>query len=247
MLKLIRWCSIVCALLAMPAIAQAQSAYPDRPIRFVIAFPPGGATDTFFRLISNELATELGASIVIENKGGAGGYIAWQMVAASPADGYTVLVAENAIGINQALFKKHPSGFNPLIGVSGDDRFVSMTDAYDKGLRKTLARACLEEGIVAHEGVYMWFSGPSFETPAEIRMARLLGADLVGMSTVPEVILARRLGLKAAALSLVTNLGAGMLNASPSHGETKEIALAGAQGLQRLLRAFLRLHDDQIS
>ncbi len=114
MLKLIRWCSIVCALLAMPAIAQAQSTYPDRPIRFVIAFPPGGATDTFFRLISNELATELGASIVIENKGGAGGYIAWQMVAASPNDGYTVLVAENALGINQALFKKHPSGFNPL-------------------------------------------------------------------------------------------------------------------------------------
>jgi tripartite-type tricarboxylate transporter receptor subunit TctC len=83
-------------------------------VRFVIAFPPGGATDTFFRVISNELATALGGSIVIENKGGAGGYIAWQMVAASPPDGYTVLVAENALGINQALFKKHPSGFNPL-------------------------------------------------------------------------------------------------------------------------------------
>jgi tripartite-type tricarboxylate transporter receptor subunit TctC len=114
MLRFIRWCSIVCALLGIPALAQAQSAYPDRPIRFVVAFPPGGATDTFFRLISNELAAELGQSIVVENKGGAGGYIAWQMVAASPADGYTVLVAENALGINQALFKKHPSGFNPL-------------------------------------------------------------------------------------------------------------------------------------
>jgi tripartite-type tricarboxylate transporter receptor subunit TctC len=114
MLRFVRWSLILSALLALPVAAQAQPNYPDRPIRFVIAFPPGGATDTFFRQISNELAIALGGSIVIENKGGAGGYIAWQAVAASPADGYTVLVGENAIGINQALFKKHPSGFNPL-------------------------------------------------------------------------------------------------------------------------------------
>lgn len=114
MLCVIRWCSIALALCCIPPTARAQGSYPDRPIRFVIAFPPGGATDTFFRLISNELGTALGQSAVIENKGGAGGYIAWQMVAAAPADGYTVLVAENALGINQALFKKHPSGFNPL-------------------------------------------------------------------------------------------------------------------------------------
>ena len=115
MLRFIRWCSIASALLAAAPFAQAQSSYPDRPIKFVVAFPPGGATDTFFRVISPELGQALGnASIVIENKGGAGGYIAWQYVAASPADGYTVLVGENAIGINQALFKQHPSGFNPL-------------------------------------------------------------------------------------------------------------------------------------
>jgi tripartite-type tricarboxylate transporter receptor subunit TctC len=114
MLRLIRWGSILCALLGFAPLAAAQDSYPDHPIKFVVAFPPGGATDTFFRLISNELGTALGQSAVIENKGGAGGYIAWQYVAASPADGYTVLVAENALGINQALFKKHPSGFNPL-------------------------------------------------------------------------------------------------------------------------------------
>jgi tripartite-type tricarboxylate transporter receptor subunit TctC len=114
MLNLVRWCAIACALAGLPAPVHAQGSYPDRPIRFVVAFPPGGATDTFFRLISNELATALGQAVVIENKGGAGGYIGWQMVAASPPDGYTVLVAENALGINQALFKKHPSGFNPL-------------------------------------------------------------------------------------------------------------------------------------
>src|SRR6185312_8217153 len=114
MTRFMRWCTILGTLLFIPTLAPAQGTYPDRPVRFIIAFPPGGATDTFFRVISPELGTALGQSIVIENKGGAGGYIAWQMVAASPADGYTVLVAENALGINQALFKNHPSGFNPL-------------------------------------------------------------------------------------------------------------------------------------
>jgi tripartite-type tricarboxylate transporter receptor subunit TctC len=128
MLNFVRWCSIVCAL-GLPATVQAQGSYPQRPVKFVIAFPPGGATDTFFRVISNELGTALGGSIVIENKGGAGGYIAWQMVAASPADGYTVLVAENALGINTALYKKHPSGFNPLrdydaVGAMGNTPLV---------------------------------------------------------------------------------------------------------------------------
>src|ERR1044071_305096 len=115
MLRFIRCCSMILALTGFTQVAQAQANYPDRPVKFVIAFPPGGATDTFFRMISNELGIALGQSVVIENKGGAGGYIAWQMVATSPADGYTVLVGENAIGINQALFKKHPSGFNPLV------------------------------------------------------------------------------------------------------------------------------------
>jgi tripartite-type tricarboxylate transporter receptor subunit TctC len=114
MTHVIRWCLALCALLISPAIAPAQGTYPDRPIRFVVAFPPGGATDTFFRQISNELAQALGASIVIENKGGAGGYVGWQYVASSAPDGYTFLVAENALGINPALYKKHPSGFDPL-------------------------------------------------------------------------------------------------------------------------------------
>jgi len=114
MTHVVRWCLTLCALLAAPALASAQSNYPDRPVRFVVAFPPGGATDTFFRQIQNELGQALGASIVIENKGGAGGYVGWQLVASSPPDGYTFLVAENALGINPALYKKHPSGFDPL-------------------------------------------------------------------------------------------------------------------------------------
>ena len=133
------------------------------------------------------------------------------------------------------------SGLNPLIGATGDDRFVALTDAYDKRLRARLKRAASAASIAnLREGVYMWFSGPSFETPAEVRMAKILGADLVGMSTVPEVIIARRIGLRVAALSVVTNFATGVAGGNPSHGETKDVALSGSVALKRLLRAFVR-------
>jgi tripartite-type tricarboxylate transporter receptor subunit TctC len=114
MLNFVRLFSIVCVLLGLPAVAQAQGTYPDRPVRFVISFPPGGATDTYFRQLTVELGQELGQPVVIENRGGGGGYIGWQSVANAPPDGYTLMVAENAIGISQALYKNHQSGFNPL-------------------------------------------------------------------------------------------------------------------------------------
>ena len=131
------------------------------------------------------------------------------------------------------------SGANPLIGMEGDGRFVPMVDAYDPGLRARLVAAAASAGLGLGEGVYLWVSGPSFETPAEIRMARLLGADLVGMSTVPEVILARRHGLAVAALSIVTNMGAGLMGGAPSHDETKAVAVQAAGDLARLMRSFL--------
>jgi tripartite-type tricarboxylate transporter receptor subunit TctC len=114
MMGFIRWCTILCALLTTPALAQAQSTYPDRPVRFVISFPPGGATDTYFRQLTGELSAALGQPVVIENRGGAGGYIGWLAVANAEPDGYTLLVAENAIGISQALYKNHQTGFDPL-------------------------------------------------------------------------------------------------------------------------------------
>ncbi|HEV2556542.1 MAG TPA: purine-nucleoside phosphorylase [Bosea sp. (in: a-proteobacteria)] len=132
------------------------------------------------------------------------------------------------------------NGPNPLVGDAGDGRFVPMVDAYDPALRAGLARAATAEGLSLGEGVYMWFSGPSFETPAEIRMAQVMGADLVGMSTVPEVILARRQGLRVAGLSIVTNMGAGLHGGAPHHDETKDVAGWAAADLARLLRAFLR-------
>jgi purine-nucleoside phosphorylase len=131
------------------------------------------------------------------------------------------------------------NGPNPLVGDTGDGRFVPMVDAYDPHLRGRLRRAAETARIALGEGVYMWFSGPSFETPAEIRMAKLLGADLVGMSTVPETILARRCGLHVAGLSIVTNMGAGLDGGAPHHAETRDVAAMAAGPLRRLLGAFL--------
>ncbi len=127
------------------------------------------------------------------------------------------------------------SGSNPLFGEPSDRRFVGLTGAYDADLRKALVDSAGEEDLPLHRGVYMWFSGPSFETPAEIRMARLLGANAVGMSTVPEVILARFCGLRVAACSIITNLAAGMTGAELSHQETKDMAPEGGRKLQRIL------------
>lgn len=132
------------------------------------------------------------------------------------------------------------AGANPLIGEPSDARFVPMTEAYDPQLRAALQSAAAAEGIALPEGVYCWFSGPSFETPAEIRAAKVLGADAVGMSTVPEVILARFLGLRVAAVSVVTNMGAGLSSEAISHDHTKAMAPLGAAKFERILRRFLR-------
>ncbi len=135
------------------------------------------------------------------------------------------------------------SGLNPLIGEPTDARFVPMTDAHDPGLRAALRAAAQAEGVALPEGVYAWYSGPSFETPAEIRAIRTLGGDAVGMSTVPEVILARFLGLKVAAISTITNMAAGLSDEKISHEHTKAMAPLGAAKLERLLRRFLNMQN----
>lgn len=142
----------------------------------------------------------------------------------------SVMVVEDHI----ALF-----GPNPLIGEAGDSRFVPMNDAYDPGLRAAIAHGAARRRVALHEGVYAWVTGPSFETPAEIRALRVLGADAVGMSTVPEVILARHAGLKVAALSMITNLAAGLAPDAPSHAETKAVATTGAAAMEAVIRGFL--------
>ena len=126
---------------------------------------------------------------------------------------------------------------SPLVGSGGSERFVNMVDAYDPALRAHARRVAQAQAQAAtlFEGVYAWAFGPQFETPAEIRMLRLLGADAVGMSTVPETILARHLGLRVLALSFITNLGAGMSPEKLSHAHTLQQAQLGSLAASRLL------------
>ena len=128
---------------------------------------------------------------------------------------------------------------SPLFGEPGDDRFVDMGNAYDRTLASQARAAAAAAGIRLHEGVYAWFLGPQFETPAEIRFARMIGAQAVGMSTVPETILARHAGIKVLALSLMTNMAAGMDAQALSHAHTMATAKAGEAQAVALMQALL--------
>jgi xanthosine phosphorylase len=132
-------------------------------------------------------------------------------------------------------------GVNPLTGPNDDaigPRFPSLRDAYDPELRATLHDTAKELGIALAEGVYLATAGPSFETPAEIRAFRTLGADAVGMSTVPEAILARHAGLKVVAVSAITNLAEGMGGEDLSHEQTLKYASQAAGDLTNLIIEF---------
>jgi len=134
-------------------------------------------------------------------------------------------------------------GFSPLTGPNDDaagPRFPSLRDAYDPELRARLHRAAEALGTELHDGVYLAVRGPAFETPAEIRAFRTLGADLVGMSTVPEVIAARHAGLRVAAVSAVTNLAEGMGGEELSHEQTLRVAQQGAARLGPLIERFVQ-------
>ena len=114
---------------------------------------------------------------------------------------------------------------NPLVGPNEDalgERFFDMSEAYDKGLRDVAEAACRAASVRSHRGVYLATSGPSFETPAEIRAFRALGADAVGMSTVPEVTAARHMGIRVVGLSCITNMAAGVLDQKLDHREVLE-------------------------
>jgi xanthosine phosphorylase len=134
------------------------------------------------------------------------------------------------------------TGANPLVGPNDErfgPRFPDMTVAYDRDLRRRLAGAATSLGITLHEGVYMALMGPNFETPAEIRAFRTMGADAVGMSTVPECLVARHSGMRVAALSTLTNLAAGMTDEELSHEQSLAVGAEAAKDLRRLLPAFL--------
>lgn len=130
-------------------------------------------------------------------------------------------------------------GANPLVGWPGPEGgfpFVPMRDAYDPSLRALMSEVAVGLGIRLQQGVYAGLLGPSYETPAEVRMLRTLGADVVGMSTVPEVIAARALGMRVVGLSLVTNAAAGV---GLSHDEVLEAGRQAAQRMKLLASAFI--------
>ena len=164
--------------------------------------------------------------------------------------GCAVLVQTNAAGSLQAamgpgslmVLNDHLNlpQRSPLVGESGSGRFVDMVNAYDPVLRQTALGVAKREGIAMHEGVYAWNLGPQFETVAEIRMFQRLGADAVGMSTVPETILARRAGMKVLALSLITNMAAGLSDESLSHAHTLEQARMVNAKASRLLAEVIK-------
>ena len=130
---------------------------------------------------------------------------------------------------------------NPLIGpvVDGDERFPDMSEPYDHGLRSILREVALDIGIPVTEGVYAGLLGPSYETPAEVRMLRWMGADAVGMSTVPEVLTARAIGMRVAGVSCITNHAAGMTNQPLSHHEVLEVGVRVQESFERLVRGFV--------
>jgi purine-nucleoside phosphorylase len=128
---------------------------------------------------------------------------------------------------------------SPLIGAPGSERFVGMVDAYDLTLRLHAHAVAKESGVSLHEGVYAWAFGPQFETPAEVRMLAQWGADAVGMSTVLETIVARHAGMRVLALSIVTNLGAGLSDESLSHAHTLAQAKLGSGPASALLAQII--------
>lgn len=131
---------------------------------------------------------------------------------------------------------------NPLSGPleAGDERFPDMSAPYDAGLRDLLHAVARSQGVLLHDGVYCGLLGPTYETPAEVRMLEKLGVDAVGMSTVPEVIVARAMGMRVAAISLITNPAAGLALAPLNHEEVLDVGRHAAGAFEALVTEFVR-------
>lgn len=170
----------------------------------------------------------------------------------------TIVLTNAAGGINPAygqgalvLLSDHINlqGANPLIGPNDErfgPRFPDMTEAYSRALRNIAFSEASRLGIELHEGVYAALPGPNYETPAEIRYLRAIGADLVGMSTVPEVIVARHMGIAVLAISCVTNMAAGLSEGTITHEEVLTIGARVRGTLLALIAAVLPKIAEQI-
>jgi purine-nucleoside phosphorylase len=230
----------------------AKVAYADLP-----GFPPVGVAGHSGEL----LAGRLGRTPVLILSGRAHYYEGLSLaeitfpIRVLAAFGITDLLLTNAAGGIRPSFKRgdfmvltdhiNLLGSNPLRGpVHGDlPRFVDMTQAYDSSLRALLLQAGKSARIMLHSGVYLAVPGPSYETPAEIRAFATLGADAVGMSTVPETIVARQCGLAVAGLSCITNLAAGCGPGLLHHSEVIDTVQKMKTPAARLLHAFAQLYE----
>ncbi len=170
------------------------------------------------------------------------------IIGALKASAVETLIITNAAGslLNQVpgsimLIKDYLNftGQSPLFGCPHDQRFVNMANAYNADFRYYFKQIARQHKIPLSQGVYAWMAGPQFETPAEIKAIRQLGADAVGMSTVPETILARYHGMKVAGLSVITNYGAGMDDGGISHDQTLSYAPKAANDMKQLIAGFL--------
>jgi purine-nucleoside phosphorylase len=231
-------------------VPDARASYEEIP-----GFVPSSVTGHPGELIIGRLANE--PIIVLAGRSHYYEGHSMSMVAfavrALAAYGVRALILTNAAGgINPRLrpgefmlLRDHINfmGANPLRGAVADHLpcFVDLTQVYDPGLTRLLQRAGKACGVKVRSGVYLAVSGPSYETPAEIRAFRLLGADAVGMSTVPEAITARQCGLKVAALSCITNRAAG-LGGPLSHREVLETSSKVQESAGKLLFHFARLY-----
>ncbi len=240
-------------------LGSGLAAFADRLERAVVipyeeipAFPISKVPGHPGRLVVGELRVEGGTIPIAAMQGRVHAYEGWS--AEDTAFGARVLcalrvklllVTNAAGGINPSYAPGdlvRISGQNPLVGDNDDrlgPRFPDLSDAYDPALGALLAETAASLGIPLRSGVYACMLGPSYETPAEVRMLRALGADVVGMSTVPDVITARHMGVPVAAVSVVANLAAGLSRQALSHEEVAETAGRVGERLTTLVSAFL--------
>jgi len=228
------------------------------PYQEIPSFPVSRVPGHAGRLVVGELPAPGGSVAVAAMQGRAHGYEGWS--GEDVAFGARVLcslgvkllfVTNAAGGVNPAyapgdlvriVDHLNLSGTNPLTGANDErlgPRFPDLSEAYDARLGILLDDTAAGLGAPLRRGVYACMSGPSYETPAEVRMLRLLGADLVGMSTVPEVIAARHMGVPVAGISVVTNLAAGLTRRPLSHEEVAEMAGRVEGRLAAVLEGFL--------
>jgi purine-nucleoside phosphorylase len=228
------------------------------PYEEIPGFPISRVPGHRGRLVLGDLPLPGGALPIVAMQGRAHGYEGWS--ADDVAFGARVLcglgvklllVTNAAGGVNPAFAAGdlvritdhiNLSGLNPLVGENDDKigpRFPDLSEAYDPGLGAVLEQVAAESSIALRAGVYACLLGPSYETPAEVRMLRLLGADVVGMSTVPEVIAARHMGVRVVGISVVTNLAAGLSRKKLSHAEVAETAGKVEARLTTLVTGFL--------